>query len=47
MVWIYWVGPLIGTTLGAIVYEALRGGKDYAMEVPEGIFDGLRQKSSQ
>ncbi len=46
-VWIYWVGPLIGTTLGAIVYEALRGGEDYAMEVPERIFDGLRQKSSQ
>jgi MIP family channel proteins len=43
-VWIYWVGPLIGTTLGAIVYEALRGGKTYAVEVPEGIFQGLKQK---
>lgn len=44
MVWIYWVGPLIGTTLGAFVYEALRGGEEYAVEVPEDIFDGLRQK---
>ena len=47
IVWIYWVGPLIGTTLGAFVYEALRGGEDSAIEVPEGIFDGLRQKISQ
>lgn len=38
-VWIYWVGPLLGAIPGALVYEALRGGKEYAMEVPEGIFN--------
>jgi MIP family channel proteins len=46
-VWIYWVGPLVGTTAGALVYEALRGGEEYAMEAPEGIFHGLKRKSKE
>jgi len=46
-VWIYWVGPLIGTTAGALVYEALRGGKEHAMEAPEGIFDNLNNKRAE
>jgi MIP family channel proteins len=44
VVWIYWVGPLLGTTMGAFVYEVLRGGQEHAMEAPEGIFDGLRHR---
>lgn len=39
IVWVYWVGPLIGAILGAIVYEFMRGGKEYAIQIPEGIFD--------
>lgn len=43
-VWIYWVGPLIGATLGALAYEALRGGEEYAVEAPVGIFEGIKTK---
>lgn len=39
VVWIYWVGPLLGAILGALLYEALRGDQKHAMEAPEGIFD--------
>jgi len=46
-VWIYWVGPLIGTTAGALVYEALRGGEEHAMEAPEGIFHNLNKKQAE
>lgn len=42
-VWIYWVGPLIGTSLGALVYEVLRGGTEYGIETPEGIFQGINR----
>jgi MIP family channel proteins len=40
--WMYWVGPLLGATAGALVYEYLRGDETFAMEAPEHIFDGLR-----
>ena len=43
-VWIYWVGPLLGAILGAIVFERLRGGEEYALEVPEGIFRTIKRK---
>ena len=46
-VWIYWVGPILGAVLGAIVYEALRGGEEHAMEAPEGVFSGLKSAKSQ
>ncbi len=42
-VWIYCVGPLIGASLGAIVYETLRGGAEYGMETPEGVFEGIKR----
>jgi len=41
--WIYWVGPLAGAVLGALVYEVLRGGEEHAIEVPEGIFQGIKK----
>jgi MIP family channel proteins len=41
-VWIYWLGPLIGAASGAIIFELMRGGKQYALETPLGIFRGLR-----
>ncbi len=37
--WVYWIGPVLGAILGALAYELLRGGKEYAMSIPEGIFD--------
>jgi MIP family channel proteins len=42
VVWIYWIGPLIGAVLGAILYELMRGGEQHALEAPPGIFAGLR-----
>jgi MIP family channel proteins len=42
-VWIYWVGPLAGSLLGALVYEALRGGEVHAQETPEGIFKAVKR----
>jgi hypothetical protein len=42
-VWIYWIGPLLGATLGAVVYEALRGGEEYALQIPAGILEELKQ----
>lgn len=42
-VWIYWLGPLLGATLGAVVYEALRGGEEYALAIPAGIWEELKQ----
>jgi hypothetical protein len=41
-VWIYWVGPLLGATLGTVVYEVLRGGEEQALEIPVGVFHGLK-----
>jgi MIP family channel proteins len=41
-VWIYWVGPLLGAILGAVVYELLRGGEEHALEIPVGVFNGLK-----
>lgn len=41
-VWIYWVGPLLGAILGAMVYELLRGGEEHALEIPVGVFYGLK-----
>lgn len=34
-VWVYWLGPLLGTTCGALIYEALRGGEVYARRLLE------------
>ena len=42
-VWIYWVGPLLGAILGAVVYEVLRGGEEHAVEIPVGVFSGLQK----
>ena len=42
-VWIYWVGPIIGAVLAALVYEALRGGQEYALQVPRGPFTKLKR----
>ncbi len=42
-VWIYWVGPLTGSLLGALVYEMLRGGEVHAQETPEGIFKAVKR----
>jgi MIP family channel proteins len=42
-VWVYFVGPLLGTTVGAIVYEFIRGGEEQILEIPEGIFAGLKK----
>ena len=42
--WIYWLGPLIGAVLGAIIYELMRGGEQHALETPVGIFAGLRKE---
>ncbi len=39
IVWVYWIGPVLGAILGALVYELMRGGKEYAMSIPEGIFE--------
>jgi MIP family channel proteins len=36
--WVYWVGPLIGASLGALVYEFLRGGEEQVREIIEGQF---------
>lgn len=41
-VWIYWVGPLIGAMLGALICEAMRGGEEHAMEIPQGVFSALK-----
>ncbi|HLJ32531.1 MAG TPA: MIP/aquaporin family protein [Ktedonobacteraceae bacterium] len=41
IVWVYWIGPLLGAILGALAYELMRGGKEYAMSIPEGIFDKI------
>ena len=41
--WAYWVGPLIGASLGALVYEFLRGGEEQVREIIEGIFDEDRK----
>ena len=37
------MGPLLGAILGAIVYEVLRGGEEHAMEIPVGVFSGLKK----
>jgi len=42
-IWIYWLGPLAGAALGALIYESLRGGTIYATEIPEDIFEGIKQ----
>lgn len=41
--WIYWVGPMLGAALGALVYEVLRGGQEYALQVPRGAFTKLER----
>src|SRR5579884_2864982 len=43
VVWIYWVGPLLGAILGSLLYEAMRGGEEHALEVPQGVFEGIRK----
>ena len=40
--WIYWVGPLLGATVGAFVYEFLRGGEEHALLFPEDAFTTLK-----
>ena len=42
-VWVYWVGPLLGAVLGAIVYEQLRGGEEHATEALEHIFRTMKR----
>ncbi|HZS79022.1 MAG TPA: MIP/aquaporin family protein [Ktedonobacteraceae bacterium] len=42
-VWIYWVGPLLGAVLGSLLYELMRGGEEHALEVPQGVFEGIRK----
>jgi MIP family channel proteins len=44
-VWVYWVGPLAGALVGAIVYEFMRGGEEQVLELPEGIFSGQKKPS--
>ena len=41
IVWVYWIGPVLGAILGALVYEVMRGGKEYAIAIPEGIFEQI------
>ena len=43
VVWVYWIGPIVGAILGALTYEGLRGGEEHALEVPAGIFDAVRR----
>ena len=42
--WAYWVGPLIGASLGAFVYEFLRGGEGQVRDIIEGLFDEDKRK---
>ncbi len=41
--WVYWIGPVLGAILGALAYELMRGGKEYAVEVPEGVFESVKR----
>lgn len=41
--WIYWAGPLLGAITGALVYEFLRGGTEYALQVPRGAYAKLQR----
>jgi MIP family channel proteins len=43
-VWIYWVGPVSGAIVGALLYEVLRGGEAYAVAAPEHIFEHLNRQ---
>jgi MIP family channel proteins len=42
-VWVYWVGPLVGALVGAVLYEFIRGGEEQVLEIPEGIFEGIKR----
>ncbi len=46
-VWVYFLGPCLGAVLAAWAYEAIRGGEEYALEAPVGIFEGLRVQKQQ
>lgn len=39
--WIYLLGPLLGSVLAALIYEVMRGESIYAISAPEDIFKGL------
>lgn len=41
--WIYWAGPLLGAIVGALVYEFLRGGQEYALQVPRDAYTELER----
>lgn len=45
-VWIYIIGPIIGATIAALLFEVLRGGKQFSKGVPESL-DPVHPKSEE
>ncbi len=45
-IWIYIVGPIIGAAIAALLFEALRGGKQFSKGVPESL-DPVYPKSEE
>jgi len=45
-VWIYIIGPIIGATIAALLFEVLRGGKQFSKGVPESL-DPVHPKTDE
>jgi MIP family channel proteins len=45
--WIYFVAPLVGSAIAALVYERLRGGEEFALSVPRDLNMGRPGKQAR
>ncbi len=44
--WVYTVGPVVGALVAARLYEAIRGGEDFAQGAPNEVYWALREASN-